>query len=142
MLSSLMNRRRVCLELQAHRELKLTCWELTAEQAADGLITIIDRAARVPQTHVIEGVVSIDTELCEKRLMNREVLLQCQVGVEVVRTEYAVPPRIADLIQTRSREAIEGLLGQRHGGAMEGQPVVVRCIQSLNALPGMEALHS
>ncbi len=95
------------LELQTNRELQLPGWELAPEQATDILIAIVDGAARVAETHVVEGVVRIDTELREERLMNREVLLHSHIGVEEVRTTSAVPARRTNLIQTRRCEAME-----------------------------------
>ncbi len=66
--------------------------------------------------------------------MDREVLLQCQVGVEEVRTPIAVPTCRADLIQARRCEVQEGLLvsSDRRGSTGERQPVVIRRIEFLN----------
>ena len=81
---------------------------------------------------MVERVVRIHAELREERLMNREVLLHSQVGIEEVRAECAVPSCGTDLIQARCREALEWLRGQWHSGAMACQAVVIGCIELLN----------
>jgi hypothetical protein len=66
---------------------------------------------------VVEAVERIDPELRQNRLMDREILLQRQIAVKVPRSKVAVCPSVADLIQSRLREAA-GRCGLKEGARM------------------------
>src|SRR5260370_29454887 len=93
------------LELHTERELQLARMRRAIREwsVADRTILIKVAARRAP-VDFVEDIVEICAELHSRNLMDQEVLLDCHVRVELMRTEDAVPSHISNLIQTGNRE--------------------------------------
>src|ERR1700739_4030953 len=110
------------LELDTQRERQLpwlrsrsVAGELTRSAAAVDESGCFDaRRAAAAATGVsgadqVEGIEGIYAELREEAFIDGEVLLQRQVGIEVVRSEYAVAASRSDLVKPGAGEPPVGL---------------------------------